>query len=76
MNETLIFQAIEHMREIIKIASSKTRSARRQQARTAAHLSQSHAACCQLHKSILKQDSAVKNTNKKPIKLFKNIEIW
>jgi hypothetical protein len=38
MNETLIFQAIARMREIVKDASKKTKSARRQQAKTNNHL--------------------------------------
>jgi putative transposase len=38
MNETLIFQAIERMRELVKTASSKNKAARRQQAKTDAHL--------------------------------------
>ena len=80
MNETLIFQAIERMREIVKAASTKTKSARRQQAKTDNHLRNS-----KIQKVKNSMPSASKNNSKNNrhteedenlIKPFEDIEVW
>jgi putative transposase len=79
MNETLIFQAIERMREIVKKASYKTKSARRQQAKTDYHLKATVTKEIE-HKQ--KNISTGNQTNQQHesesdvIKPFENIEIW
>ncbi len=79
MNETLIFQAIDRMRELIKDASQKTKSARRQQAKTNQHLkSSSIKKPSALAENIIHSTHSeqTKETEIKIIKPFDDIEIW
>lgn len=65
MNETLIFQAIERMREIVKSASNKTKSARRLQEKTENH-----------QKEIRTQKKARTQSKKLSTQIYnKNVEI-
>lgn len=80
VNETLVFRAVDKMREIIKEASKKTKSARRQQAKTENHLGAKRHKKSGAKKShriskINKTDKA-KKYKSGIIKPFENIETW
>jgi putative transposase len=79
VDESLIFQAIEKMREAIKAASKKTKSARRQQAKTDAHLKNKYvkktkATTQKQSKQTEENDTIVTDVSK--IKPFDDIETW
>jgi len=79
MNETLIFQAIEKMREIIKVASHKTASARRQQTKTNHHLHKAQKKITKQNKKLLlptKQLKKSKCMNRESVQPFEDIEVW
>lgn len=79
MNEVLIFQAIERMREITKAASYKTKSARRQQAKLDQHLKNAELNKPKHKKSnkkIINKDNNHESCDTDSIKPFNNIEIW
>lgn len=76
VNETLIFQAIDRMRELIKAASNKTKSARKQRAKTESHLKIARGKKPVTTRS--KKISSKHNSKigRKTIKPFDDIEIW
>lgn len=79
MNEVLIFQAIEKMREIVKSASKKTKAARRQQAKTRHHLEKK---CPKTERSTFHPKTTIgqvqktKDSDTEEIKPFEDIEVW
>lgn len=77
MNETLIFQAIEKMRNIVKTASRKTKSARRQQAKTDKHLNEIRAQR-QVSNNFTphKVTKKIQRDTASVIEPFDDIEIW
>lgn len=79
MNETLIFQAIEKMRDIVKTASRKTKSARRQQAKTNKHLNDIRTQRYLANNSTQNKSSSNNkpdDSDAEPIKPFDDIEVW